>query len=150
MPTDFNLCALFHETKAYLQSMIKKRETINIKQEEHSVSLPQLRIFFHDSLKMFQSLMKGIKGEDIVPTFIIDNLFKIIMIKVDEIIQNNKRVIDNAVELQKYQVKQLKQDFETELESMDQTIALMKHQHRDQLSGIKERLELAFAESAKY
>lgn len=49
--------------------------------------------------------MKGIKGEDIVPTFIIDNLFKIIMIKVDEIIQNNKRVIDNAVELQKYQVK---------------------------------------------
>ncbi len=43
--------------------------------------------------------MRNIKGENSIPAFILDNLFKIMMIKVDEIIQNNKRVIENAVEL---------------------------------------------------
>jgi hypothetical protein len=46
--------------------------------------------------------------DDVISSFIIDYLFKIMMIKVDEILANNNRIISKAIEDQKYIVKLMK------------------------------------------
>lgn len=50
--------------------------------------------------------MKTLSEEkkDIVGSMFIDNLFKAILIKVDDIMQNNERVIADAVQMQKFQI----------------------------------------------
>ncbi|CDW79204.1 UNKNOWN [Stylonychia lemnae] len=152
--TTKRLSAIYYEAKMYLEKMIKKKEIQNIKQEEMDVNLEQLRIFFLDVFKMFQQLMKGLKYQeekpDVMPAFILDYLFKIIMMKVDDIIQNNQRVINQAIEMQKFQVKQLKKEAENEMESMNNQIQLLRKQHAEKYKIMKEKLETAYSDTQRY
>lgn len=54
------------------------------------VSLEKLRAFFLKVFKMFKNFMQGIKNQDengnIIPALTIDNLFKIVTMKLDDII----------------------------------------------------------------
>jgi len=67
-------------------------------------SIPNLREFFNDLFRIVKAFMKAIKNahNDIIPSFIVDNIFKTILLKIDQILSNSKRVIDNAVEMQKF------------------------------------------------
>jgi hypothetical protein len=49
--------------------------------------------------------IQTLEREDLMSSMILDNLFKIIMIKVDDIFANNQKVINKALEQQKFQVK---------------------------------------------
>eukprot|EP00347_Sterkiella_histriomuscorum_P013017 403366332 len=148
------LASVFYETKNFLNQMIKRKEIQNQKQEDIDVSLEKLREFFLEAFNMFKMLMVSVKHkddiQDSIPAFALDNLFKIVMMKIDDIIQNNRRVIDKAIEMQQFQVKQLKQEAENEMESMFQQITLLKKQHQEKLESLKDKLDLAYKDTQRY
>ena len=101
---------------------------ITIKEEEKEVSLEALKKFLLEVFGMFRELMRVNieKQNDMVTPLILDSLFKSLLIKVDDIYSNNKRVIDKAIQYQSAQAEQMRKMAMSELESKDLQIAILK------------------------
>ena len=65
------------------------------KEESLEVNLTNLRVFFMNVFQLVQEQMRiqSRDQKDLTSTLISDYLFKIMMIKIDEIIANNKRMV---------------------------------------------------------
>jgi len=80
-----------------------------------------LRAFFLQVFHFFSEFMRiqSKDHNDIVSSLITDHLFKIMLMKVDEILANNHKIIQVAIEDQKRIVRQMKKELEEELEKRD-------------------------------
>jgi len=63
------------------------------------VNLRNLRIFYHRVFQMVSEFMRILSKDhgDTVSALISDHLFKVTMLKVDEILANNNRIIQEAI-----------------------------------------------------
>ena len=79
---------------------MSQRDTLIGKNESLEVNLSNLRSFFLKVFQMFSEYMRIQHKDqgDIVSSLITDHLFKIMLLKVDEILANNHRVIHTAIE----------------------------------------------------
>lgn len=65
------------------------------------------------------------------------------MIKVDEILANNDRIIQRAVDDQKLIVRQMKKQFEEELERKEDKIARIEREFSESYNELKSKFEKA-------
>jgi hypothetical protein len=77
------------------------------KEESLEVNVSNLRVFFFEVFQMVQEFMRIQSRDqgDIVQSLIVDYLFKIMMIKIDEVIANSKKQVQKEVEEQKLLAK---------------------------------------------
>jgi hypothetical protein len=77
------------------------------KEESLEVNVSNLRVFYFEVFQMVQEFMRIQSRDqgDIVQSLIIDYLFKIMMIKIDEVIANSKKQVQKEVEEQKLLAK---------------------------------------------
>jgi len=83
------------ELKEFLRNQITSRDILMGKEESLEVNLTNLRVFFMNVFQLVQEQMRiqSRDQKDLTSTLISDYLFKIMMIKIDEIIANNKRMV---------------------------------------------------------
>ena len=77
------------------------------KEESLEVNVSNLRVFFFEVFQMVQEFMRIQSRDqgDIVQSLIVDYMFKIMMIKIDEVIANSKKQVQKEVEEQKLLAK---------------------------------------------
>lgn len=77
------------------------------KEESLEVNVSNLRVFFFEVFQMVQEFMRIQSRDqgDIVQSLIVDYLFKIMMIKIDEVIANSNKQVQKEVEEQKLLAK---------------------------------------------
>lgn len=73
------------------------------KEESLEVNLSNLRTFFFSVFQLTQESMRihARDRSDLVSALILDYLFKVLMIKVDEIIANSKKSVQREIEEQR-------------------------------------------------
>jgi hypothetical protein len=99
--------SLLHEIKQFLRNQITTRDIVFGKEESLEVNVSNLRVFFFEVFQMVQEFMRIQSRDqgDIVQSLIVDYLFKIMMIKIDEVIANSKKQVQKEVEEQKLLAK---------------------------------------------
>jgi hypothetical protein len=111
------LYSLLHELRDFMSQQITSRDTLVGKQETLEVNLRNLRLFYHKVYQMFSEFMRiqSKDHSDMISALIIDHFFKVHMLKVDEILANNNRIIQEAIRDQKFIVQQMKKEMEEEI-----------------------------------
>jgi hypothetical protein len=91
--------SLLHELKQFLRSQITTRDIVIGKEESLEVNVQNLRVFFFQVFQMVQEFMRIQSRDqgDIVSSLIVDYLFKIMMIKIDEVVANSKKQVKNEI-----------------------------------------------------
>jgi hypothetical protein len=91
---------LLLELKEFLRNQITSRDILMGKEESLEVNLTNLRVFFMNVFQLVQEQMRiqSRDQKDLTSTLISDYLFKIMMIKIDEIIANNKRMVQKEID----------------------------------------------------
>jgi hypothetical protein len=90
-----------------MRNQITTRDIVFGKEESLEVNVSNLRVFYFEVFQMVQEFMRIQSRDqgDIVQSLIIDYLFKIMMIKIDEVIANSKKQVQKEVEEQKLLAK---------------------------------------------
>jgi hypothetical protein len=90
-----------------LRNQITTRDIVIGKEESLEVNVSNLRVFFFEVFQMVQEFMRIQSRDqgDIVQSLIVDYLFKIMMIKIDEVIANSKKQVQKEIAEQKHLAK---------------------------------------------
>ena len=77
-----------------------QRDILMGKEESLEVNLTNLRVFFMNVFQLVQEQMRiqSRDQKDLTSSLISDYLFKIMMIKIDEIIANNKKMVQKEID----------------------------------------------------
>ena len=90
-----------------MRNQITTRDIVIGKEESLEVNVSNLRVFFFEVFQMVQEFMRIQSRDqgDIVQSLIVDYLFKIMMIKIDEVIANSKKQVQKEIAEQKHLAK---------------------------------------------
>ena len=90
-----------------MRNQITTRDIVVGKEESLEVNVQNLRVFFFEVFQMVQEFMRIQSRDqgDIVQSLIVDYLFKIMMIKIDEVIANSKKQVQKEIDEQRLLAK---------------------------------------------
>lgn len=88
--------------------------------------------------------------KDLASTLITDYLFKIMMIKIDEIIANNKKMVQKEIDEQKILARQWKKSMEEEIKRRDDQHTNVEKEQQKKYEELHEKFEKAHYDSMMF
>ena len=128
------------------------RDILMGKEESLEVNIQNLRSFFHSVFQLTQEQMRiqSRDQKDLASTLITDYLFKIMMIKIDEIIANNKKMVQKEIDEQKILARQWKRSMEEEIKRRDDQHTNVEKEQQSKFEELQEKFEKAHYDSMMF